>query len=407
MPEVKESHLLLYRVCVSCCLTVVILAAIEAGSYVALSVLEARPWLAARVPFLSNFVPDPERPKPFESSVYREVPWARQYWKEESERRVSYASYVGWREVPFSGQTVNVGADQRRRTPDSGDCGGSVKTIWMFGGSTMLGTGSPDWETIPSNLARLLETSGAPACVVNFGQTGWRNSQELIELLQELKRNARRPDLVVFYDGYNDGYAFYQSGKIDVHMNYDIVRKQLERASERRIGSLLLEAFTRSNTGQLLTGAARRQTTIFGYASADSRPPNEAEAKLDLEIGYLRNLDVVRALAEQYRFRYAFFWQPVIFAGHKQLTAEEERIRRFFSTGIYEADAQYRQMATLLRSGTIPHLFDLSDVFDAKRETVYIDYVHVGPEGNRLIALRMRDVLKHAGLLSAPAAKSP
>ena len=55
----------------------------------------------------------------------------------------------------------------------------------------MLGTGSPDWETIPSNLARLLDKSGLKACVRNLGQTGWRNTQEVIELLQELRRNSR------------------------------------------------------------------------------------------------------------------------------------------------------------------------------------------------------------------------
>ena len=407
MADVKESHLLFYRVCVSCCLTLVILAVIEAGSCGLLNLLSARPWVVTRLPFLSHFLPDPEQPNAFESSVYRGVPWARQYWKEERQRKVSYESYVGWKEVPFSGQTINVGSDQHRRTSNSASCDGDAFAIWMFGGSTMLGTGSPDWETIPSNLARLLDKSGLKACVRNLGQTGWRNTQEVIELLQELKRNSRRPDLVVFYDGYNDGYAFYQSGKIDVHMNYDIIRNQLEGASERRIPGLLLELFIRSNTGQLLTGAARRQPTIFGSVAPGHRAPDEADAKRDLNIGYLRNLDLVRALADKYGFRYAFFWQPVIFAGHKPLAAEEERIRRFFSTGIYEADVQYRQMASLFQAGTTPHLFDISDVFDDTRQTIYIDYVHVGPEGNRLIAGRMRDVLLEAGLLAPRAASAP
>ena len=97
----------------------------------------------------------------------------------------------------------------------------------------------------------------------------------------------------------------------------------------------------------------------------------------------------------------------MIFAGHKPLAAEEERIRRFFSTGIYEADVQYRQMASLFQAGTTPHLFDISDVFDDTRQTIYIDYVHVGPEGNRLIAGRMRDVLLEAGLLAPRAASAP
>ena len=89
-------------------------------------------------------------------------------------------------------------------------------------------------------------------------------------------------------------------------MNYDIIRNQLEGASERRIPGLLLELFIRSNTGQLLTGAARRQPTIFGSVAPGHRAPDEADAKRDLNIGYLRNLDLVRALADKYGFRYAF-----------------------------------------------------------------------------------------------------
>jgi hypothetical protein len=384
MPEVKESHLLFYRLCFSCCFTLGLLVMIEVGSYLVL-------------PFMGHRRSD--EPMMSDSSVYQGKPWAQQYWKELNQaRKFSYASYVVWRQLPFSGETINVDGDQHRRTLNS-NCGGDTYTIWMFGGSTMFATGSPDWGTIPSQLAGVFTNAGAPICVRNFGQTGWRNTQEVIELFLELKRNSRPPNLVIFYDGYNEGYAFYQSGKIDVHMNYDQIREQLERPSRPRRGGFLLDFLLSTHTARLIRGTQNPQTVLDGYSVPAPPPTNEADAKEDLEVSYLRNLDVVRALAGEYGFQYAFFWQPVIFAGHKPLTREEEKIRTFFSSGIYEADVKYREMAEVLRSGTQPHLFDISDVFDNSQQTLYIDYVHVGPEANRLVALRMYDVLHQAGWL--------
>jgi hypothetical protein len=161
----------------------------------------------------------------------------------------------------------------------------------------------------------------------------------------------------------------------------------------------LLDFLLSTHTARLIRGTQNPQTVLDGYSVPAPPPTNEADAKEDLEVSYLRNLDVVRALAGEYGFQYAFFWQPVIFAGHKPLTQEEEKIRTFFSSGIYEADVKYREMAEVLRSGTQPHLFDISDVFDNSQQTLYIDYVHVGPEANRLVALRMYDVLHQAGWL--------
>jgi hypothetical protein len=389
MPEVKESHLLYYRLCFSCVFTIFLLLVIEAGSALALRVLSSRH---------TNYL------QMSDSSIYTGKAWAQQYWSEERALKVSYQAYVGWRAFPSSGQTINVGPDFHRQTAGA-KCSGTEFTIWMFGGSTMWGTGSPDWETIPSHVADLLAKSGAPACVRNFGQTGWRNTQEVIELELALKREPRKPDLVIFYDGYNEGYAFYQSGEFDVHMNYDIIRAQLEDSSETHRGGYLLDFLVRTHTGRLITGAWRRPSTVLGGYKIPAPPPNptDDEAKRDLEISYLDNFDIVSSLAQQYGFQYAFFWQPVIFEGHKPLTSEEQNVLHFYSSGIQEAGGEYRAMQARLGSGTPGHFFDISNLFDGVRDTLYIDFVHVGPAGNQLVAQRMRDLLNQAGWLRSRA----
>lgn len=382
MPEVKPSHLRFYNLCFACCFTIALLLAIELGATVIL-----RFFNVGRSSGIDHR----------ELEVYKKEPWAQQYWMEEGVSSVfSYESYVGWKRLPYTGQMVAVDASQNRKTNDS-DCSQDHYTVWMFGGSTMWGTGAPDWGTIPSQLAKLFSQSGGPVCVVNYGQTGWRNTQEVIEMMLELKRAPRKPDLVLFYDGFNDGYAFYQSGKFDVHMNYDQIRDQLENPSHRSFWGSLASFLRQTHSVRLITAAQVPKTFLDGGAVAPHF--KEADAKQDLEISYLRNLDIVGALSKQYGFEYAFFWQPAIFAGRKHLSPEEERLRQHYSSRIEETDIEYREMANLLKVGSPAHFFDISDAFDKEPDTIFVDFVHVVPKGNELVAGRVYETLQRAGWL--------
>jgi hypothetical protein len=70
----------------------------------------------------------------------------------------------------------------------------------------MWGSGSRDLHTIPSEFARLAEQDGMAVQVTNYGERAWVSWQEVIFLMEELAR-GERPDVVVFYDGWNDTYV--------------------------------------------------------------------------------------------------------------------------------------------------------------------------------------------------------
>jgi hypothetical protein len=100
--------------------------------------------------------------------------------------------------------------------------------VFAFGGATMWGTGSPDWETIPAYLQAGLEARrGKPVCMVNFGESSFVSTQEVIQLLLQLE-SGNVPHLVIFYDGINNIYAAYQSGQAGVHENLDPIAAKLQ-----------------------------------------------------------------------------------------------------------------------------------------------------------------------------------
>ena len=123
----------------------------------------------------------------------------REYWKEfRQSNQIEYRPYVLWRRQPYQGRQITIDADGIRRTLHS-QCDGHAFTIWMFGDSTMWGSGASDAETIPSLVAANFDRAGQKVCVVNFGEKGWVNTQEVFQLILELKKpNTAKPNVVLF-----------------------------------------------------------------------------------------------------------------------------------------------------------------------------------------------------------------
>jgi lysophospholipase L1-like esterase len=139
-----------------------------------------------------------------------------------------YHAFVLFRRGPLQGETINIDQEGIRFTPGA-DCGPHAFKVFAFGGSTMWGTGAPDWSTIPSYLQMgMNKLKNGPICVVNFGESAYVSTQSVIELMLQLQA-GNIPDVTLFLDGVNDIYAAYQSGRAGLHQNFAQVADQFER----------------------------------------------------------------------------------------------------------------------------------------------------------------------------------
>src|SRR5689334_22674949 len=124
-----------------------------------LAVMEVVSFFAMKILRASFFE---QRPGQRMSAAYKGQSWAPALAREEKASRIyDYQPYTIWRSKGFHGDAVNIDAGGIRRTAHS-HCDANEFTIWTFGGSTMRGNGSPDWGTIPSQLAELFEKAGQP-----------------------------------------------------------------------------------------------------------------------------------------------------------------------------------------------------------------------------------------------------
>lgn len=148
--------------------------------------------------------------------------------------------------------------------------------VWMFGGSAVWGSGVEWSETIPSYLA----TKGYT--VTNYGEVGYVSTQELILLILELR--SATPNIVIFYDGYNDVFSGYQQGVAGLPMN------EFNRVKEFNI--------------------TKKGLVNFIQAKLHDEPRHELRSDLDIWKFRDGNIRIAKAIGEQFGFKVYDFWQP-------------------------------------------------------------------------------------------------
>lgn len=329
---------------------------------------------------------------------------------------VDYWPYVGWRAHPLRSRTVNVDERGNRVTPGAA-CEAGAFTVFVFGGSSVFGYGVADADTLPARLlATLTSQLGGPVCLRNFGQFGWSSTQGVIALLRELQERPA-PDLVVFYDGFNDVNILGADGIGGAAPrgtpDYDGA-VAVARAERHGAATALLELLRSSHLWEAAVkwrSVRSRNASGPGSSSAPGGdPPGRAPATTPEAIvrAYLTNVEAVRAIAAARGFQAAFFWQPTLWVKAGARTAEEQRLLAespVRTGGPALLQATYPLVAA--EAGSRAGLFYLGSLFDATPEpTPYLDDCHLTPAGNAVVARRMVELLVDAGMVArAPAGR--
>jgi hypothetical protein len=333
---------------------------------------------------------------------YREQSWTEQHWNEfRSAIKKVYSPYVVWRSPPYSGETINIDASGIRYTPGA-ECGPDSYRVFLFGGSALWGWGSPDWGTIAAYLQdELSRKHDGPVCVVNFGEQAFVSIQNVVQLTLELDR-GNVPALVLFYDGVNEVLAASQTRQPMLHQNYAEIANRFE--GDRNPLPPVVGA---SNVFRLARMVLARLAPP-SPPSADPRAletPQLVDAVVDT---YLGNLRLASALAKEYDFELHFFLQPHILVGDKPLSNEEQAILEGLDW-VLRLDDDLRELFSSTYSRievaarTRPGLHGLSDVFDHETSQLWIDtWGHVTPEGNRIVAQRILEVIEPSAPVSDP-----
>lgn len=310
--------------------------------------------------------------------AYKDYKWAKTHFKEFSELKAEYRSYVGWRRLPYKGETININNSGIRLTVCNKTELGAKKTIGFFGGSTMWGTGVNDSLTVPSIISQFDSDYNC----INYGESGYRAFQSVQMLLLELA-HGNVPDIVVFYDGANNPII---SGQ-----------RFLSHDREFQINKRLLGTDPYGEQIPSFTSHYLSPTKyLFGKIIKKIHPSRlEYESDSIAAVELLESWLLAKNISESYSITFLCVLQPVAFFGNPKINYLNEHLKN--SPYNEEAFNYYNKVKELLEEEKYQPLkesfVDMSMIFN-DLDNIYFDWCHVGPQGNRIIAHKLYDVLK-------------
>ena len=268
-----------------------------------------------------------------------------------------FRSFVGWRQPQRP--TVNE--------KTSGD-----RKAYFFGGSTMLGLGSPESHTIPSLFAT---NTGMPS--ENYGEIGYTSHQGLVLLLQ-LLQSGHRPALVVFYDGVNDVAIKCEQGMTPESHGEEREIRSLLRGSDSP-GSFSYYFKPVIRLAERINVQISKTLLVSKYdCDTDSKKAHAVADKL------IRDWQFAKLLTESFSGKFIGILQPVSYFSKTRLNHLKLQPN---------LDRQYQAVYPLIRQ-KMPRsgeFYDLSSALDVD-EVVYTDYNHITPKGNEIVARRIIEI---------------
>lgn len=308
---------------------------------------------------------------------YRDLPWAPIHFAEFDALRAEYRSYVGWRRQPFEGQTIQV--DQRgiRVTPQHPSTSAAAPLVVFLGGSTMWGSGSDDSNTIPACVSRI---AGGACRTLNLAESGYNALQGYICLELEVMQGLR-PAVVVSYDGVNNGF---REDILPYRHSRDAQIRARMKGSDSEDNEVL--TFTHYFFRPIREVIRELRSDRDPDEIENDPPPGLTREQRNREKAgeLLESWLAMLHLCEQHGAYFLAVLQPNAAVGRPKLShlPRGDRYRRMGPSYYKEVRAM---METPRFADLRGHILDATEVFD-RSEAIYIDFCHVSPNGNRIMA---------------------
>ena len=311
-------------------------------------------------------------------SNYSQFEWAEQHFKDLDRISTNYRDFVVWRAEPYESQTITIGSDGLRRVEQAPNA--SADEVWLFGGSSMWGVGSDDANTIPSQLSQIAEVT-----VSSYAQLGYVARQSLNELVNAYSGVVRPGPVarvVVFYDGVNEVLWKCRTENVGMGSAYEQEIRDALAVDDLSPRVILQPAFSLIKwIGDGFDGR------MFNSSYSCLEDPERSDDVARLLVNDWISAD---AVARRNGDRFVAVLQPVAYLGRSNLNHLD-----LFHEEWKELAAQYQAVYPLIRQYAAEaqiEFHDFSGVLDTE-EQVYIDFCHLSPNGNRLIAVGLQGLL--------------
>ncbi len=298
----------------------------------------------------------------------------------------------------------------------------SEKVIYFFGGSTMMSLGSRiPFFSITSLIEKLLKIkTGKNFTCINFA-VGGTCCQEALNLLINRALKIAKPNMVVFYDGWNCAtYLALRSKLLHIsekfNLNLPITAGETIRQFEHNITldkvfnyKYCLSRLLKMSIGEVAGLLSPRESKVekfigriqekFLSLRTNSELSKIANLIKDDEINdksieesvsdYISIHQFAKAITNSLDIQFVTFLQPLTCWGSKKLTkkeldwyqssykSERSKLHKLFKSQL---------LAQITNKSICENFIDLTNVFDDFEDELYIDTGHINRLGNLIVS---------------------
>lgn len=311
------------------------------------------------------------------------------------ESRFEYEPFTGYRQRPFRGKFLNIDPAGFRFSKDQATWPPrpDAVNVFVFGGSTTYGFDLPDDETIASYLQECApaNNSGKFVSVYNFAREGYFSTQEAI-LFQQLLNAGFVPQVAIFIDGLNDFRA----------VRGPFFTERLRNLFDGKQDHNPFQDLPMVRAAHWMAARWSKPESPTPVNSADQNRwtnPQPHKPILDTDPGllqsivdrWLANKRMIEAIANDFRVRTVFVWQPV--PAYKYDTRYDLFYRSY---PVYtRCRYGYELMKRLRAEGKLgADVLWLADLQQDKRENLYVDTAHYTGAFSKEIAAQICGFLR-------------
>ena len=268
--------------------------------------------------------------------------------------------------------------------------------IVALGGSTTEPNRQGVYNSWPEEMAKLMREKGVQGTVINGGVGGYSSSQELLKFIRDVIEI--KPDVVITYHGVNEDEFSPVPHPMNVPYLYTVLDDMLQG---KRDSSFFPNIFYYYSS----IVSHKKEGGIQGISTGVATNKTQA--------GYLvRNVEMMNALAEQYKIKHVSILQPYIMTGnfaeflkknkpefYAEYALSDEEISRGkavpqekdISRTTIGRYMMYKELDAMFRNGDVP-MIDFRNIFDEypdKSQEVFYDSCHVRRPANKFLAERI------------------
>lgn len=295
--------------------------------------------------------------------------------------------YLGIREC--SSKNFNIGSDGARSNGTSRISSSGIYKIHCYGGSTTVGDGVADNQTISAHLgSKLNSKSKVKIEVFNFGAGNHTSLHSTLRLLDHCL-SGNIPDQVVFLNGFNDCY--YSAGGADGVMPFfdEILRRSQDSEFRNTTISEIVDLIPNSSKEDL--------------AFTTSHLPSELIEKClaNIKLRYASAVAIQRFIESSFGVKVHRFIEPNQAINCR---VEQRLLPRISESNlrIKLVGALYKEIENIGMKKFFGHgvasLIDINQ--DKQTFPLYLDGVHFSPAMNEMLASHIVGFIKFKRVLS-------